>query len=127
MIIKRRDCQESKNPDGEADTKPRKTTTNSLSELHREAVSRAISNIFLTDIAESTYSQIVDGLPLANKVNDVWGGSLLWEDHPVFTHIALRDGVQNMVKSFRTDFDPQILEFDASVSPLLSVLYNGHS
>lgn len=106
----------------EASIKPRKSTIDALSDSHREAVVRAISNVLSTEIAEVTYAQIVDGLPLEYTVDDVYGNSLMGPDHPVFAHKELKEGVLDTVRSFRAAFDPQILEFEAS---LLQALQTG--
>lgn len=106
---------------GEADFKPRKSSIDALGGAHREAVSQAIFNVLSTKIAEFTYAQIVDGLPLADVVEDVYGGSSMYPDHPVFAHTDLKHGVLDTVRSFRAAFDPRILEFDASVSQTVSI------
>lgn len=109
---------------GEASIKllGRKSTIDSLSKAHREVVIKAISNVLSTEIAELTYAQIVDGLPLGDTVDDVYGNNIMFYDHPVFMHKKLKDGVLDTVRSFGTNFNPQILEFDTS---LLQALQTG--
>ena len=55
------------------DIKFRKTNIDTLDEPHRDAVESAISKILSTEIAETTYAQIVDGLPLPEVLKDVYG------------------------------------------------------
>lgn len=102
---------------GEARNQPaRKSTIGSLGDEHRDAVVQAISNVLATEIAEVTYGEIVNGLPLEDTVHDVYGGNgYMGSDHPVFAHKELKDGVLDTVRSFRAAFDPHILEFDASL------------
>ena len=44
----------------------RKVSAASLEEQHRDIFVRAVSNVLSTEIAELTYAQIIDGLPLSS-------------------------------------------------------------
>lgn len=101
--------------DGEENASTRIATIEILDAPHQEAVRLAISNILNTEIAETTYAQIVDGLPLINVVKDVYGGDPLRDDHPIFAHTELSAGVLETTRKFRTGFDPGILRFDSMV------------
>lgn len=81
---------------------------------HQEAVRLAISNILNTEIAEATYAQIVDGLPLVNVVRDVYG-DLLLDDHPVCAHAELGAGILDTTRNFRASFDLGTLRFESTV------------
>lgn len=82
-----------------------------------------MSNILNNEIAESTYAQIVDGLPLIDVVRDIHG-DLLCDDHPIWAHTELSAGVLETTRRFRTTFDLGTLQFDSTVifshSPLHS-------
>lgn len=96
-------------------SRPHKSSIDTLDEPHRVAISRAISNILSTEIAEMTYAQIVDGLPLSQVFNDNFGGEDFEDDHPMYTHKELGPGVLDTVRGFRAGFDPETLQFDALV------------
>lgn len=98
-----------------ADIRFRKASIDILDEPHRDAVASAISRVLSTEIAETTYAQIVDGLPLLEVVNDVYG-DIICPDHPIHQHTQLKDGVIDTVRLFRDEFDPNILQFDVPVS-----------
>ncbi|KAH8764203.1 hypothetical protein F5883DRAFT_630400 [Diaporthe sp. PMI_573] len=81
---------------------------------HQQAVRLAILNILNTEIAETIYAQIVDGLPLIDVVRDVYG-DLLWDDHPICAHTELGAGVLETTLKFRTSFDLGTLRFDSTL------------
>lgn len=81
---------------------------------HQQAVRLAISNILNTEIAETTYAQIVDGLPLIDVVRDVYG-DLLWDDHPICAHTELGPASLETTRKFRASFDVGTLQFDSTV------------
>ncbi|KAG6353374.1 hypothetical protein INS49_007454 [Diaporthe citri] len=87
-----------------------------LNEPHRDAVASAISRVLSTEIAEITYAQIVDGLPLLQVFKDVHG-HLICLDHPIHQHTQLKDNTLDTVRQIRNEFNPNILQFDI---PLLS-------
>lgn len=94
-----------------------KSSTDILDEPHRDAVARAISRILSTEIAETTYAQIVDGLPLPEVLDDAYG-NLRLPDHPAYQHIHLKPGTLDTVRRFREECDLQVLQFDNPVSDL---------
>lgn len=100
-----------------ATSKFHKSSIDILDEPHRDAVARAISRILSTEIAETTYAQIVDGLPLPEVLNDAYG-NLLSPNHPAYQHTHLNPGTIDTVRRFREEFDPQVLQFDNPVSDL---------
>jgi hypothetical protein len=97
------------------DIKFRKTNIDTLDEPHRDAVASAISKILSAEVAETTYAQIVDGLPLPEVLKDVYG-DLICPDHPMHQHTQLKNGTLETVRRFHDEFDPNILQFDIPVS-----------
>ncbi|KAG6367437.1 hypothetical protein INS49_001626 [Diaporthe citri] len=95
----------------------RKSSIEILDEPHRDAVARAICKILSTEIAETTFAQIVDGLPLPEVLDGVYG-NLLSPEHPAYHHTHLKSGTLDTVRRFREEFDLQDLQFDNSVSDL---------
>jgi hypothetical protein len=92
----------------------RKLTAESLEEKHHDIFFRALSKVLSTEIAELTFAQIVDGLPLPQVADDTYdnGGSLS-HIHPLYTkHTQLCPGVLETARQFRANFDPHILQFD---------------
>ncbi|KAK3896817.1 hypothetical protein C8A05DRAFT_48308 [Staphylotrichum tortipilum] len=80
------------------------------SEQYR-AFRRAISNVLSTELALSTFAQIVDGLPTADIAFDRHMHGLD-SDHPVDKHEELCPGVMERTREIRDQFDPSILVFD---------------
>lgn len=99
---------------GDANISTRTATIEILDGPHQEAVRLSISNILTTEIAETTYAQIIEGLPLIDVVRDVYG-DLLCDDHPICAHTELSAGVLETARRFRTGFDPGTLRFDSTV------------
>lgn len=97
------------------DIRFRKASINILDEPHRGAVARAIRRVLSTQIAETTYAQIVDGLPLLEVLKNVYG-DLTCPDHPIHQHTQLKEGTIKTVRRFRNEFDPNIIQFDVPVS-----------
>ncbi|KAG8168348.1 hypothetical protein KVR01_001097 [Diaporthe batatas] len=92
-------------------TKFRKTNIDALEEPHRNVIVSTVSKILSTEIAKTTYTQIVDGLPLPEVLRDVYG-DLISPDHPVHQHAQLKHGALNTVCRLHDEFDPNILQFD---------------
>jgi hypothetical protein len=100
----------------------RKVSAASLEGQHHDIFVRAVSNVLSTEIAEFTYAQIIDGLPLSSIADDTYdnGGSLT-HTHPLYTkHTKLCPGVLETTRQFRAGFDPSIVQFDYRVSGLLT-------
>ena len=94
-----------------------------LSLDHLGALTRAISNVLLTEIAEFTFAQILDGLPTLSSLRE-FHSLLDLDDHPVKQHTTLCDGVLERLRAFRSEFDPLSLKFDPYVSFLDNVISN---
>ncbi|KAK4147300.1 uncharacterized protein C8A04DRAFT_34037 [Dichotomopilus funicola] len=91
----------------------------SLAELageHRRLLVRALGRILSTEIAEVTYAQIVDGLPIANVIWDSrvppYGG------HPILNdgvHEDICPGILEKTRELRDSFDLGTLVFEAKL------------
>lgn len=81
-----------------------------MDNAHRDIFSRAISVILSTEICESTYTQIVDGLPTPGIFRDRYNRGLDIR-HPLIKHTMLCPGVMDKTRQFRGSFDPRILKF----------------
>lgn len=93
---------------------------------HQQAVRLAISNILNTEIAETTYAQIVDGLPLIDVVRDVYGDPL-WDDHPICAHTELGAGIFQGASPGSRAFKTRLIEIVArSVHQVAVILYNNN-
>ena len=69
------DTRKVKQPEGgHLNDQPGKMATAAITGQHRDILLRAIFNVFFTEIAESAYAQIVDGLPLSGVERDSDGG-----------------------------------------------------
>jgi hypothetical protein len=90
-------------------------SVNNIDGDHHTILIRAINRILLTDIAEMTYAQILDGLPLASVADDSAQGTPP-DHHPIRDHHEeLCPGVLEKIRDFRKNFNPDILEFDSTV------------
>lgn len=98
-------------------TRFRKTNIDTLDVPHRNAVAAAVSRILSTEIAETTYAQIVDGLPFPGVLTDVYG-DLICPDHPIHQHKQHENDTLDIVRRLHDEFDPHILQFDVPVSYL---------
>ncbi|KAK3313960.1 hypothetical protein B0H66DRAFT_567468 [Apodospora peruviana] len=94
--------------------KQSRQSLDTLDDAHRVPLTRAISNVLTTEIAETTYAQIIDGLPLASVADDTPGG-ILSPAHPINRHKTLCPGALDKTRLFRAEFDPGSLRFDASL------------
>ncbi|KAF5619465.1 hypothetical protein F52700_11748 [Fusarium sp. NRRL 52700] len=84
-----------------------------LDKAHLDTVTNAITRVLDTDIAEITYAQIVDGLPLGEVAFESRGG-MPHQDHPInHCHDELCAGILYKAREFRSRFDPLVLKFDS--------------
>ncbi|KAL9567131.1 hypothetical protein ACKAV7_008900 [Fusarium commune] len=84
-----------------------------LEETHRDIVTSAVARILDTEIAETTYAQIIDGLPLGEVAFESRGG-MPHRDHPInHCHDELCAGILDKAREFRSRFDPLVLKFDS--------------
>ena len=85
-----------------------KSSIDILDESHHDAVTRAVSRVLFTAIAETTYAQIVNGLSLPEVVNDVYGDIFPY-DHPIYQYTHLKEGTLSRLRRFREECDPKAL------------------
>ncbi|KAH0438190.1 alcohol dehydrogenase [Colletotrichum camelliae] len=82
---------------------------------HRDTFMRALSNILATEIAEITFTQIIDGLPLTEVAQDC-GNASLPNDHPDHDmHQQLCSGVIEKTHRFRDEFDSGTIHIDSKL------------
>ncbi|KAM6535529.1 hypothetical protein FALCPG4_005085 [Fusarium falciforme] len=80
---------------------------------HHDLFTRAITRILSTEVAELTYAQIIDGLPLTRVIYESRGGKLP-KGHPLHSaHQELCRGMLDKVRQFREEFAPEILSIDS--------------
>lgn len=88
----------------------------SLGAEHRDIFTQAISAVLSTELAESTYAQILDGLPLADVFQDRYGyHGALRVTHPLRNHTTLCPGVLEKTRQFRACFKPDDITFESKV------------
>ncbi|KAG7290258.1 hypothetical protein NEMBOFW57_000257 [Staphylotrichum longicolle] len=82
---------------------------------HFQLLVRAINRTLSTEVAEITYAQIIDGLPIADVAWD--SRSQPHNGHPILdnTHEELCPGMLDKARGFRREFRPEILSFDAQL------------
>lgn len=97
------------------------TAEQALDENHLAAYSRAISNVLSTDLAELTFAQLVDGLPLYDVVSKLTHYELERQE-PAYNHRMLCPGVLEKTRAFRAAFEPEKLDIRADVSNQLLTL-----
>ena len=86
-----------------------------LDDGRSQTVQRALMSILMTELAEFTFAQILDGLSTEQAILD----SCQWiHDHPVFSlkHATLCEGFLEKARSFKAYFDPSTLLFSKTVS-----------
>jgi hypothetical protein len=81
---------------------------------HCHPLVRAIHNILSTNLADITFAQLIDGLPLVDTVWDM-RGSLLIKGHPLIDHDHLCESAMEQVRIFRDTFNPTMLRLDSHV------------
>lgn len=95
-----------------------KKSVAALKQRHRNTLVRAIANVLSSEIAASTYAQIVDGLPLRDTALDVYRGCVC-PRHPLLDeHDQLCPGVLEHTRALCRNFDANALEFDSQVGTL---------
>jgi len=88
---------------------------------HFSPFERALRRILKTDIAEQTYAEVLDSLPLTASYLSF---QYPQDGHPALEHEELSEGARERVRRFRSNFDISSLLFETSVStaPLRSFL-----
>ncbi|KAF5592795.1 hypothetical protein FPCIR_5478 [Fusarium pseudocircinatum] len=81
------------------------------SERHRQILGRAIRNVLSTELAQFTYAQIIDGLPIADVAWDRRLPGIMGE-HIINDHETLCPGALEKAHEFYEEWDPSSLKFD---------------
>jgi hypothetical protein len=84
----------------------------SLDAEHQASFKQAMANLLSTPIAEFTYAQIVDGMPISNIYQEDHG---LWEGSLILDHKDLCPGTMDKARAFRSQFDLDSVKFEPKV------------
>ncbi|PCD26785.1 hypothetical protein AU210_013207 [Fusarium oxysporum f. sp. radicis-cucumerinum] len=85
------------------------------SERHRQILDRAIRNVLSTELAQFTYAQIIDGLPIADVAWDRRLPGIMGE-HIIDDHETLCPGALEKAQEYCQERDPSSLKFDPELS-----------
>jgi hypothetical protein len=96
-----------------------------LDESHRDSLTREIRNILGTELALSTYAQILDGLPSCDMAREMLGG-MIGRRHPIKLHLNICPGVMEQTREIRAAFDNTTLRFNPDVCYLCIVRTNSY-
>lgn len=90
-----------------------------LDNEHKRIFQRALMNILSTHVAETTYAQILDGLPTCDSMGDSYG---YMDDHPAYAteHEQICPGFLEKAREFRAGFDISQLSLKPSASTQLA-------
>lgn len=99
------------------------TVADVLDDRHQAVFQRAMTNVLATDLAELTFAQLVDGLPLWEVAINMSRHSHTNEE-PVCKHTELCPGAMDQARALRQTFDPLIMEIrsDVSSTPLGTII-----
>ena len=86
-----------------------------LDYAHQKALERAVMNVISAPVAEETFAQIVDGLPLRSVALGTQNHRVLRGD-PIDNHSEICPGALNRAKEFQSRFDTADLEVRSIVS-----------
>jgi hypothetical protein len=95
----------------------------SLHSEHQYWLVRAIRNVLATSVAETTFAQIVDGLPISDVERDKYGCHSVSFAHPLHKrHKKLCPGALDKLRELNDTFKLESLEFPAEVRPRFSYI-----
>ncbi|KFY33973.1 hypothetical protein V494_07154 [Pseudogymnoascus sp. VKM F-4513 (FW-928)] len=98
------------------DERSQKLSIEILTGYHRSIFTRAVDNILTTEIAQITYAQIADGLPLSSVEKDTYAFGALTYDHPLHTkHTDLCPGALERTQQLYDEFDYDSLCMDGKL------------
>ncbi|KAI0153026.1 hypothetical protein GGR57DRAFT_468578 [Xylariaceae sp. FL1272] len=102
----------------EIETSIRKLSVDSLDSAHSAQFSRSLENVLSSEVAQLTYGQIVDGLPIASVESDTGNNGMgVGLEHPIHDednpHDKLCPGVMERLQELRDKFDISSLKFDS--------------
>ncbi|KAK2792534.1 hypothetical protein FQN51_001652 [Onygenales sp. PD_10] len=89
---------------------------------HFVAFKTSLSNILLTNRAEDTYAQIIDGMPTA----DVWDEYANRRHEWIENHKQLCPTTREKTKAFQANFSPDELHLDTSARDIFIHPYEPH-
>jgi hypothetical protein len=96
--------------------KPEQLPVETLKPPHREILIRAVANVLSSPLANQTYAQIVDGLPISHVATDCYSVALCPE-HPLLDeHKELCPGVPEEAEKLCSSFDVTALLMPSTVS-----------
>lgn len=87
-----------------------KISIDNLNSEHIDSFQRTLSTILSSPLAELTYSQIIDGLP----IRDVWN-AYTWPRLDIENHVSVCDDSVEILKAFRNSFQIHTLAFDGKL------------
>lgn len=88
---------------------------------HQSIFATAMSNLLSTEIAEQTFAQIIDGLPLKDVAFSLQTHEYTRYD-PVFSHVKLCPGVLERTRMLRDAFDPKAMKLRTDVGTTESII-----
>lgn len=92
---------------------------------HRVVFCRALNNILSTTIAESTFAQIIDGLPISDVEKDHYDGTI-HRQHPLHeSHKQVSSDTLLKAHNVRPALDGTTLQFDAKASHICKAVRGG--
>lgn len=94
---------------------PKSRVDQVLDDDHQRALERAVINVISAPVAEETFAQIVDGLPLRDVAVGIQNHRVIRGD-PVETHPELCPGALEKMKEFKASFNVVDLEVRSDVS-----------
>lgn len=96
-------------------------TPENLDNEHLQSYTTAVIRILNTDVAESTYSEIIDGYPTLNSYLE-FNWRPLDDTLPLQHHTELCEGSVDKFRALRSSFDPLTLTFEPQVSTALKFI-----
>ncbi|KAK4033968.1 hypothetical protein C8A01DRAFT_19160 [Parachaetomium inaequale] len=90
-----------------------KAPVSGLAQHHRDVFDRALRNVLATELAQTTYAQIIDGFPIVSVAKDArWGH--IDHEHPVFAnnHDKICPGAWEKMEEFHSSFNVGVLTMD---------------
>ncbi len=90
-------------------------TPENLDLEHLQSLSKALSRILATEVAEFTFAQIIDSSPTYRSFMDFHFSPPVIDDWPIRLHEALCNGAVEKFQTLRSSFHPLALKFEPQV------------
>ena len=88
---------------------------------HHRIFLQALSRVTSSELADDTFSQIVDGLPTWDTAyherRSIRKTTINHAGHPLRKHVRICDGAMEKMKIIKSQFDTEAIPFDGRVSP----------